>query len=50
MKNAVVTFTHVRDCPFWGDGECLQGYCDCYVDDLSLPPEQCPLPNFEGEM
>jgi hypothetical protein len=47
VKKAVVAFTYVRDCPFWRSGECLQNYCNCDVDELSIPPQQCPLPNFE---
>lgn len=51
MKQAIVNFIHVRDCPFYCSGECMHPDCTdvengCNESELSTPPTNCPLEDY----
>lgn len=42
---ATVDFSHVRDCPYWIDGDCNHPEFPankCYQTERAIPPDDCP--------
>ena len=45
VYRAIVDFSQVRDCPYWGEHDCNHPEFPakkCYKTEISPPPDDCP--------